>query len=56
MRPLATHCLLGLGRLHLRTGNVERGREHTGAARTSFEAIGMTFWAEGARAVLEASG
>jgi class 3 adenylate cyclase/tetratricopeptide (TPR) repeat protein len=56
MRPLATHCLLGLGRLHLRAGNVELARAQTGAAMTSFDAMGMTFWAERARAVLEASG
>jgi hypothetical protein len=56
MRPLATHCLLGLGRLHLRAGNADLAREHTGAAMTSFAAMGMTLWAKRARAALEAAG
>jgi class 3 adenylate cyclase/tetratricopeptide (TPR) repeat protein len=56
MRPLATHCLLGLGRLHRRAGNADLAREHTGAAMTSFAGMGMTLWAERARAALEAAG
>ena len=56
MRPLATHCLLGLGRLHQRAGNADVARAHTTAAMTRFDAMGMAFWAERARAALEAAG
>jgi tetratricopeptide (TPR) repeat protein len=56
LRPLATHCLLELGQLHLRAGNVDQAREHAGDALTAFGAMGMIFWVERARAVLEAAG
>jgi class 3 adenylate cyclase/tetratricopeptide (TPR) repeat protein len=56
MRPLAAHCVLGLGRLHLRSGRVDLGREHLSDARTRFDAMGMTLWVERARAELEAAG
>jgi class 3 adenylate cyclase/tetratricopeptide (TPR) repeat protein len=56
MRPLATHCLLDLGRLHLRAGNADPAREHLSAAMARFAAMGMTLWVERARADLEAAG
>ena len=56
MRLLAAHCVLGLGRLHLRSGSVDLGREHLSDARTRFDAMGMTLWGERARAELEATG
>ena len=56
MRPLATHCLLGLGGLHQRAGNADVARAHTTAAMARFGAMGMAFWVERARAALEAAG
>ena len=56
MRPLATHCILDLGRLHLRAGNADPAREHLSAAMARFAAMGMTLWVERARADLEAAG
>jgi hypothetical protein len=56
MRPLAAHCILDLGRLHLRAGNADPARGHLSAAMTRFAAMGMTLWVERARADLEAAG
>ena len=56
MRPLAAHCLLGLGRLYRRAGSADLARESLGAARKSFAAMGMTLWDERARAELEMLG
>jgi class 3 adenylate cyclase/tetratricopeptide (TPR) repeat protein len=56
MRPLAAHCMLGLGRLHLKAGSADLGREHLSAAGTRYAAMGMALWVERARAELEAAG
>jgi DNA-binding SARP family transcriptional activator len=44
MRPLIAHCHLGLGRLHQRIGQVERGRAELSTAIGLFRAMDMTFW------------
>jgi tetratricopeptide (TPR) repeat protein len=56
MRPLAAHCLLGLGRLHLKAGSADLGREHLSAARARYAAMGMDLWVERIRAELEPAG
>ena len=42
MRPLAAHCLLGLGRLYRRAGSADLAHESLDAAGKSFAAMGMT--------------
>ena len=44
MRPLVVHCLLGLGRLHRRTGPREPAQDHLTAATTMYAELGMTHW------------
>ena len=56
MRPLAAHCLLGLGRLHSRAGSADLGREHLSDAATRYAAMGMALWGERARAELDGAG
>jgi tetratricopeptide (TPR) repeat protein len=56
MRPLAAHCRLGLGRLHRQAGRRDLAREHTGAALSSFSAMGMALWVDRANAELETGG
>ena len=56
MRPLAAHCRLGLGRLHRQAGHRDRAREHTGAALSSFSAMGMALWVDQAHVEREAAG
>ena len=56
MRPLAAHCLLGLGRLHLRAGRADLGREHLSAAGTRYAAMDMALWGEQVRAELDGAG
>jgi class 3 adenylate cyclase/tetratricopeptide (TPR) repeat protein len=41
MRPLVAHCHLGLGRLHRRTGERARAREHLGHAVRMSRELGM---------------
>jgi tetratricopeptide (TPR) repeat protein len=56
MRPLAAHCLVGLGRLHLRAGSADLGREHLSAAGARYAAMGMALWGERVRAELDGAG
>ncbi len=50
MRPLVGHCHLGLGRLHRRTGDLVRAREHLTTAATMYREMDMGFWLEKAEA------
>jgi class 3 adenylate cyclase/tetratricopeptide (TPR) repeat protein len=50
MRPLAAHCHLGLGKLHLRTDKREQAHEHLATATTMYREMGMTYWLEKAEA------
>jgi hypothetical protein len=52
MRPLQAHCHLGLGRLYLRAGQLERARLELSAAIRLYRAMEMTFWLPGAEAAL----
>jgi tetratricopeptide (TPR) repeat protein len=52
MRPLVGHCHLGLGKLHRRTGDLVRAREHLTTAATMYREMGMGFWLERAEAEL----
>jgi tetratricopeptide (TPR) repeat protein len=53
MRPLAAQCLLGLGRLHRRTGQREQAGRELADAMAQFSAMGMTLWVERAQAALD---
>ena len=44
MRPLVAHCHLGLGKLHRRTGDGPKAKEHLTTAATMYREMGMTFW------------
>ena len=44
MRPLVAHCQLGLGRLHRRTGDHAKAREHLTTAGAMYREMGMGFW------------
>jgi transcriptional regulator with AAA-type ATPase domain/tetratricopeptide (TPR) repeat protein len=46
MRPLIAHCHLGLGKLHLRTGERERAHQHLTIATTMYREMDMQFWLE----------
>ncbi len=46
MRPLVGHCHLGLGKLHRRTGDLVRAREHLTTAATMYREMDMGFWRE----------
>jgi len=46
MRPLIAHCHLGLGKLHLRTGQREEAHEHLTIATTMYREMDMQFWLE----------
>src|SRR5262249_24107545 len=50
MRPLVTHCHLGLGKLYQRAGKRNQAREHLTAATTMYREMEMTFWLEKAEA------
>jgi tetratricopeptide (TPR) repeat protein len=50
MRPLVTHCHLGLGKLYRRTDKREQAREHLATATTMYREMGMTYWLEKAEA------
>jgi tetratricopeptide (TPR) repeat protein len=52
MRPLATHCHLGLGTLYARTGRREQARAELSAAMARYRAMDMTFWLSRAEAAL----
>jgi class 3 adenylate cyclase/tetratricopeptide (TPR) repeat protein len=46
MRPLVAHCHLGLGKLHGRTGDRPKAREHLSTAVTMYGEMGMAYWLE----------
>jgi class 3 adenylate cyclase/tetratricopeptide (TPR) repeat protein len=50
MRPLVAHCHLGLGKLHRRSGDGVKGRDHLTAAIKLYGEMGMRFWLEQAEA------
>ena len=52
MRPLVTHCHLGLGKLYRRTGDRAKAQEHLTTATTMYREMGMGFWLEKADAEL----
>ena len=52
MRPLVSHCHLGLGTLYGRMGQVEQARAELTAAIELYRAMDMTFWLPQAEAAL----
>ena len=52
MRPLATHCHLGLGKFYSRTGDRAKATEHLTIAATMYREMDMCFWLEKAEAEL----
>jgi sugar phosphate isomerase/epimerase len=44
MRPLVTHCHLGLGRLYAQTGRGKQARIALTTAIALYRAMDMTFW------------
>jgi hypothetical protein len=56
MRPLATHCHLGLGTLYRRIGKRQKSQEHLSTATTMFREMDMRFWLEKAEAELKELG
>jgi tetratricopeptide (TPR) repeat protein len=52
MRPLMAHCLLGLGTLHAKIGQLEQARADLTAAIASYRAMNMTFWLPQAEAAM----
>jgi hypothetical protein len=54
MRPLISHCHLGLGKLYRRTGKREQAQENLTIATTMYREMEMTYWLEQAEA--EATG
>ena len=52
MRPLATHCHLGLGKLYRRGDRWREAQDQLTAAATMYREMGMTFWLERAEAEL----
>jgi tetratricopeptide (TPR) repeat protein len=46
MRPLVSHCHLGLGKLYRRTGNRAKAEEHLTTARAMYREMDMGFWLE----------
>ena len=56
MRPLAAHCLLGLGGLHRQAGRAEQGRVELDDALARFSAMGMTLWVERTKSEADALG
>jgi hypothetical protein len=44
MRPVVAHCHFGLGRLHRRSGDPERARQHLMVAKDMYDGMGMGFW------------
>ena len=44
MRPLISHCNLGLGKLYRGTGNREQAREHLATATSMYREMGMGFY------------
>jgi hypothetical protein len=46
MRPLVTHCHLGLGKLDRRLGKRQQAQEHLATATTMYREMDMRFWLE----------
>jgi hypothetical protein len=46
MRPLVTHCHLGLGKLYRHAGKRQEAQEHLSLATTMYRDMGMTYWLE----------
>ena len=44
MKPEVAHCLSALGRVQLRAGNIQTGRDHLMSARALFGDLGMDYW------------
>ena len=55
-RPVIAHCHLGLGKLHRRTGQRDRAREHLATATAMYREMDMRFWLEQAEAELRGLG
>jgi class 3 adenylate cyclase/tetratricopeptide (TPR) repeat protein len=55
-RPLVAHCHLGLGKLYMRTGNIERARKNLTAATTMYREMDMRFWLDQGEAEMAKSG
>lgn len=56
MRPLESHCHLGLSRLYRRCDKRELARQHLSTATTMYREMGMMYWLEGAEAEMAACG
>jgi hypothetical protein len=54
MRPLVTHCDLGLGKLNRGTGQRGQASEHLTTATTMYREMGMTYWLEQAETEMKA--
>ena len=52
MRPLVTHCHLGLGTLYVKTGQREQARAELSTAIEMYRSMEMTFWLPQAEAAL----
>ena len=52
MRPLQAHCYLGLGRLYLKTKQIEQARIALSTAIDLYRSMEMTFWLPQAEAAL----
>jgi hypothetical protein len=50
MRPVVSHCHLGLSKLYQRTGKREQACEHLIIATTLYREMDMRFWLEQAEA------
>jgi len=56
MRPLQTHCHLGLGKLYRRTGRIDEARAELTAAVAMLRDMGMVYWLPEAEAELTRAG
>jgi class 3 adenylate cyclase/tetratricopeptide (TPR) repeat protein len=56
MRPLISHCHLGLTTLYRRTGKTEQAHEHLTTATTMYREMDMRFWVEKAEAEMRSFG
>ena len=50
MRPIVTHCHLGLGKLYRHTGKGEQTQKHLITATTMYQNMGVTYWVREAEA------
>jgi tetratricopeptide (TPR) repeat protein len=56
MRPLAAHCHLGLGKMHLCTGAREQAHEQLTIATAMYREMNLTYWLEQAAAEMRRFG